>query len=87
MKQWRQMTSQKPQSQRLEQIDDILNNPSLAEATGASSLAVIPGTGAYDITKQIESLKSKQTIENMGMMKGVLSDADIKNLDYSGDFA
>jgi hypothetical protein len=64
----------------LKLINEILDNPSLGAATGVTSLAVIPGTGAYDVTKQVESLKSQQTLDNMGLMKGVLSDSDIKIL-------
>lgn len=39
---------------------------------------VVPGTAAADFVSQFDSLKSLLTLENMGIMKGVLSDSDMK---------
>lgn len=47
--------------------------------TGLASLANnIPGTPGYNFQANVKSLKSLLTLENMGVMKGVLSDSDMK---------
>jgi hypothetical protein len=54
-------------------------NPNIKSAVGFSSaIPTIPGTRKADAVAQINSLKSLLTIENMGIMKGVLSDSDMK---------
>ena len=41
-------------------------------------LPVIPGTEAANAVARIDSLKSLLTLDNMKLMKGVLSDSDMK---------
>lgn len=59
--------------------------PGFAGAVGFKGLigsvtGAIPGTPEADFTTDYNSLKSLLTLENMGLMKGVLSDSDIKIL-------
>jgi hypothetical protein len=49
--------------------------------TGLGSLANnIPGTSGYNFAQNVKSLKSLLTLDNLGLMKGALSDSDIKIL-------
>lgn len=69
-------------------ITDLENMAGLSSAVGAKGLSSffglksepIAGTAAADFVTQLNALKSLLTIENMGIMKGVLSDADIRIL-------
>lgn len=63
----------------LQSVDALLNHPGLDAAVGASSvLPTIPGGEAADFETLLESFVGSLTMENMGQMKGVLSDSDIK---------
>ena len=63
----------------LQSVDDLLNHPGLDSAVGASSvLPTIPGGESADFETMLESFVGSLTMENMGQMKGVLSDSDIK---------
>ncbi len=67
-------------NRQLDLLDEIESSPDLASVTGFSSLysGLIPGTSSYDLKAKIDSLKSNLTLGNMGVMKGVLSDSDMK---------
>lgn len=43
-----------------------------------SQMNKIPGTAGYDFQNKVNNLVSLLTLENMGIMKGVLSDSDMK---------
>lgn len=63
----------------LDSVNDLLNDPNLDSAVGASSLIpTIPGTGKADFETKLESFIGNLTMANMGILKGVLSDSDIK---------
>lgn len=69
----------------LQRVDDLINSPGLSTAVGVKGLFggilggwVIPGTEASNFVADLDSLKAMLTIENMGIMKGVLSDSDMK---------
>lgn len=59
-------------------IGELLSNPeSLAAATGASYWrGSVPGTEAKTAATRIDQLKSLLTVDNLGMLKGAMSDSD-----------
>jgi len=60
-------------------VIDLLNSPALGSATGGTSvLPVLPGTEKANFIAKLDTLKALLTLENMGIMKGVLSDGDMK---------
>lgn len=63
-------------------IDRLLNNPGLTYATGRSGYLPTWSMPAESrsAVQDFDSLKALLTLENMGIMKGVLSDSDIKVL-------
>ena len=65
----------------LDSVDSLLNHPGLDWAVGGTSVfPTVPGSDAADFEVQLESFVGQLTMENMGKMKGVLSDSDIKML-------
>ncbi len=80
----------KGQANALKALDKVAlleNHKALKTSVGVKGLTggllggwVIPGTKSADFNAQLDALKSMLTIENLGIMKGVLSDADIKIL-------
>jgi len=61
----------------LDAIDSI--KTSSGSTLGMSSIfPVIPGTSRVGFEEKVSRLKSLLTLENMGVMKGVLSDSDMK---------
>lgn len=63
----------------LRSVDDLINHPGLESAVGFSSkMPTVPGSDKADFKIKLDNLISKLTLDNMGKMKGVLSDADIK---------
>jgi hypothetical protein len=82
-----QQKAQKNATNALEKVALLENHPALKTSVGVKGVTggllggwVMPGTKAADFNAQLDSLKSMLTIENLGIMKGVLSDADIKIL-------
>ncbi|MCK9370800.1 CHAP domain-containing protein [Candidatus Dojkabacteria bacterium] len=66
-------------------IDELLNSAGRQYATGKSSLLpVVPGTEAANFVAAFDTFKSKTILENIGLLKGVLSDADMKILERAG---
>lgn len=63
-------------------IDRLINSPGLALATGRSGYLPTFGMSAEAraAVQDFDTLKGLLTLENMGIMKGVLSDTDIKIL-------
>lgn len=66
-------------------VTDLESSGGLKTSVGAKGFTggllfgkTIPGTEAANFQTRLESLKSLLTIENMGIMKGVLSDSDMK---------
>ena len=69
------------QQQTLSLIDKIRNSEGLDAGIGRSRfLSAVPGTKAADFKADFDSLMSRLTIENLGMMSGTLTDNDIKIL-------
>jgi hypothetical protein len=60
-------------------VDEVLNNPNLSDMLGPieSRLPTLRESTA-DVEAKAATLKSLLTLENMGIMKGVLSDSDMK---------
>ena len=72
-------------SKALALVDTLENSPGLKTAVGVKGMTggflggwTVPGTDAADFVTRFDSLKSLLTLENMGLMKGVLSDSDMK---------
>jgi len=64
-----------------ELVSKMVTHPGLKSSTGKSSLIpAIPGTEKFEFEKLFDQLKGLLTLENLGLMKGVLSDTDIKIL-------
>lgn len=66
-------------------VNDLLNSDGLSTSVGVKGFTggllfgkTIPGTEAANFQARLDSLKSMLTLENMGIMKGVLSDSDMK---------
>lgn len=65
----------------LDAINTVLNHPSLNAAVGFQlGTSMIPGTKAADFVSFYDNLKSLLTVENLGLMSGVLSETDVKIL-------
>jgi hypothetical protein len=60
-------------------VDELLADPALPHAVGpiSSRIPTLRG-GTSDFEAKVAQLKANLTIENMGIMKGVLSDSDMK---------
>lgn len=74
---------------RIENLESMSGLSSVVGVKGPGQLFGIleeplPGTPAADAKAEFEAIKALLTIENMGIMKGVLSDADIKILENAG---
>lgn len=72
-------------SKALALVNDLASSKGLSTSVGVKGLTggllfgkTIPGTEAADFQAKFDSLKSLLTLENMGIMKGVLSDSDMK---------
>lgn len=77
--------AQETASKALALVNTLENSPGLKTAVGVKGLTggflggwTVPGTDAADFVTRFDSLKSLLTLENMGLMKGVLSDSDMK---------
>lgn len=63
----------------LKAVQDLLDFENRKRFTGFSSLApALPGTKRFLFEKKFDNLKGLLTLENLGLMTGVLSDTDIK---------
>lgn len=73
-------------------IDDLLNSPGFSAAVGAKNVLVTNpvtgkpygGTNAAEIEPKYARIRSLMTLPNLGIMKGVLSDSDIRMLQSLG---
>ena len=77
--------AQETATKALSLVDTLEKSPGLKTAVGVKGLTggflggwTVPGTDAADFVTRFDSLKSLLTLENMGLMKGVLSDSDMK---------
>jgi hypothetical protein len=86
-----QATAQKQVAEALSALEDLRKTPGRAGAVGMPSLAgltrLIPGSGGSmpgsaerGYEAKLNELRAKLTLPRMEMMKGVLSDADMKVL-------
>jgi len=79
-----QSESNKQEAYRL--VTDMINDPSRALATGASSfMSIVPGSGAKTFANKVERLLGILTLDNIKQMRGMgaLSDAEGKRLEQS----
>lgn len=59
-------------------LNDITSSKALGSATGLSSiLPVMPGTERANLVTKIDSLKNLLTLQNLGYLKGAMSDKDV----------
>ncbi|MGL5566986.1 MAG: phage DNA ejection protein [Plesiomonas sp.] len=66
-------------TEALDLVKDLRSSKGLSSAVGWQSAApTIPGSQSADFETKFEQLQGMLTLENMGIMKGVLSDSDIK---------
>lgn len=84
-KQLEQENAKKTATKALDLVKSLETSSGKNTAIGAKGFTggllggwVVPGTAAADFVSQFDSLKSLLTLENMGIMKGVLSDSDMK---------
>lgn len=84
-KQQEQENARKTATKALDLVKSLETSSGKNTAIGAKGFTggllggwVVPGTAAADFVSQFDSLKSLLTLENMGIMKGVLSDSDMK---------
>jgi len=77
--------AQETATKALSLVDTLEKSPGLKTAVGVKGMTggflggwTVPGTDAADFVTRFDSLKSLLTLENMGLMKGVLSDSDMK---------
>lgn len=72
----------------LDKIDVLEKNPGFSSAVGAKGVSSLfglkkdplPGTSAAGFTAEYNALRSMLTLENLGKLKGTLSDSDMKVL-------
>lgn len=84
-KQQEQENAKKTATKALDLVNSLETSSGKNAAIGAKGFTggllrgwVVPGTEAANFVSQFDSLKSLLTLENMGIMKGVLSDSDMK---------
>lgn len=80
-RQTEQENAKKTASKALSIVSTLQSSPAMNAAVGPVSSRIPTVRGATaDFESQFNSLKSLLTLENMGIMKGVLSDSDMKVL-------
>ena len=66
-------------TEALKLIDDILGSPALSQVIGTSSvIPVLPGTKGNDVVLAIKRIKGMLIMDNLGVLKGPMSDKDLE---------